>query len=148
MIKVIRIFCIVVNDLYFVVKYSWIDGKKAAQDVGYHGSVDPMSFVKKIISPNFIRLTTEFSQRPLQRKALKFPTKNITEKVVILKIERGSGGKINRVNYEGTLDGVDFRYVRSISYWVYLEPIAGITDKGIETADVFKVAYDDSFGNY
>ena len=66
-----------------------------------------------------------------------------------LKIEPGSGGgQINMVKYEGALDDVDLRYVRSISYWVYLEPLSGVTDSTVDTADAFKVVYDDSLGNY
>lgn len=66
-----------------------------------------------------------------------------------LKIEPGSGGgQINLVKYEGALDDVDLRYVRGISYWVYFEPVSGVTDTAVNTVDAFKVAYDDSLGNY
>lgn len=66
-----------------------------------------------------------------------------------LKIEPGSGGgQINLVKYEGALDDVDLRYVRGISYWVYFEPVSGVADTSVDTVDAFKVAYDDSLGNY
>ena len=53
-----------------------------------------------------------------------------------LRFEAGSGGgQINMVKYEGAMDGVDLRYVRSLSYWVYLDPIAGVTDTTVATSD-------------
>ena len=66
-----------------------------------------------------------------------------------LKIEPGAGGgQINLVKYEGSMYDVDLRHVRSLSYWIYLEPVPGVTDTEISTVDVFKVAYDDELGNY